>query len=154
MGLSMETEGRIKLEIEIVIEVPRGSFLKRTSSGDVDFFSPFPCPFNYGSVRGLSGPDGDPLDAVLLGPRVPRGTRATVRVVGAVQLVDRGLIDDKLICSARPLGRCDRYLVLLFFKFYAGCKRLLYMIRRLPGSTYCAGWSDPGAAIERARPSL
>jgi inorganic pyrophosphatase len=37
-------------EIEVVIEVPRGSFLKRGSTGHVDFISPLPCPFNYGSV--------------------------------------------------------------------------------------------------------
>lgn len=150
----MGTGAEDVLKLEVVVEVPRGSFLKRSSSGKVDFFSPFPCPFNYGSVRELFGPDGDPLDAVLLGPRVPKGKRATVLVVGAVQLVDRGSIDDKLVCSTRPLGRCDRYMVLLFFKFYAACKRLLYMIRRLPGSTYCVGWCDPKSAIERARLSL
>lgn len=149
----MGTGAEDRLELEIIIEIPRGGFLKRTSGGKVDFVSPFPCPFNYGSAVGLRGSDGDPLDAVLLGPRLPRGTRATVPVIAAVQLIDRGLIDDKLICSNRPLGRRDRCLVLLFFRFYAQCKRLLYLIRRLPGSTYCAGWSDPKAAIERARPN-
>ena len=37
-------------EVEVVIEVPRGSFLKRGSTGHIDFISPLPCPFNYGSV--------------------------------------------------------------------------------------------------------
>jgi inorganic pyrophosphatase len=37
-------------EVEVVIEVPRGSFLKRRSTGHIDFISPLPCPFNYGSV--------------------------------------------------------------------------------------------------------
>ena len=37
-------------ELEVVIEVPRGSFLKRGSTGRVDFVSPLPCPYNYGSV--------------------------------------------------------------------------------------------------------
>ena len=37
-------------EIEVVIEIPRGSFLKRGSTGHIDFVSPLPCPFNYGSV--------------------------------------------------------------------------------------------------------
>ena len=34
------------IELEVVIEIPRGSFLKRGSDGQVDFVSPFPCPFN------------------------------------------------------------------------------------------------------------
>ena len=37
-------------ELEIVIEVPRGSFLKRGLTGRIDFVSPLPCPFNYGAV--------------------------------------------------------------------------------------------------------
>jgi inorganic pyrophosphatase len=37
------------LEVDVVIEVPRGSFIKRGSTGHVDFISPLPCPFNYGS---------------------------------------------------------------------------------------------------------
>jgi inorganic pyrophosphatase len=37
-------------ELDVVIEIPRGSFLKRGSTGRVDFVSPLPCPFNYGSV--------------------------------------------------------------------------------------------------------
>lgn len=37
-------------EVEVVIEIPRGSFLKRGSTGHIDFISPLPCPFNYGSL--------------------------------------------------------------------------------------------------------
>ena len=40
--------------VEVVVEIPRGSFLKRGSSGRVDFVSPLPCPFNYGSVPDIS----------------------------------------------------------------------------------------------------
>ncbi len=42
-------------EVEEVIEVPRGSFVKRGSRGEFDFLSPLPCPFNYGSVRRYIG---------------------------------------------------------------------------------------------------
>jgi len=44
-------------DVEVVIEVPRGSFLKRGSSGHIDFVSPLPCPFNYGAVPTLLGWD-------------------------------------------------------------------------------------------------
>src|SRR5690242_10563820 len=84
-------------ELEVVIEVPRGSFLKRGSSGHIDFVSPLPCPFNYGAVPSHLGLEGDLLDALVLGPRLPYGTRLRVRAWGAVVLRDRGMVDDKLV---------------------------------------------------------
>ena len=57
-------------EVEVVIEVPRSSFLKPGSSGSIDFVSPLPCPFNYGAVPTLLGLEGDLLDALVLGPRL------------------------------------------------------------------------------------
>ena len=85
-------------KLEVVIEVPRGSFLKRGSTGSVDFVSPFPCPFNYGAVPGLLGLEGDLLDALVLGPRLRHGTHTHVTAWAAVTLTDRGMSDDKLIC--------------------------------------------------------
>ena len=85
--------------LEVVIEVPRGSFVKRGSSGSIDFISPLPCPFNYGAVPTLLGLEGDLLDAVVLGKRLAYGTRLRVVAWGAVSLTDRGMSDDKLICS-------------------------------------------------------
>jgi inorganic pyrophosphatase len=136
----------------VTIEIPSGSFLKRGSTGKIDFVSPLPCPFNYGSVEEFVGLEGDLLDAVVLGPRLPRGTRVSVKAFGAVGLTDRGLYDDKLICSHHPIGRWQRSLVLLFFIFYAKCKWLLNLIRSRPGRNACEGWGDPEAAIARARP--
>ena len=139
-------------ELEVIIEIPFGSFLKRGSTGQVDFVSPFPCPFNYGSVEKLVGLEGDLLDAVVLGPRLRRGTRVTVQAFGAVGMTDRGMYDDKLICSHHPVGRKQRLLVLLFFSFYAKCKWLLNLIRGRAGRNACEGWGDAKAAIARARP--
>ena len=86
-------------EVDVVIEVPRGSFIKRGSTGRVDFISPLPCPFNYGSVPAYIGLEGDLLDALVLGPRLPLGAHVRVMAWGAVILTDRGMTDDKLICS-------------------------------------------------------
>jgi inorganic pyrophosphatase len=144
-----------KIEIsglEVVIEVPRGCFLKRGSTGQLDFISPFPCPFNYGSVQAYIGLDGDLLDAVVLGPRLKRGAHVTVQAFGAVSLLDRGIHDDKIICSDRPIGPFKRFLVLLFFKFYARCKGLLNFFRRQPGQNDCEGWLEAAEAIARAKP--
>jgi len=137
-------------QVEVVIEVPRGSFLKRGSSGRIDFVSPLPCPFNYGAVPDRIGLDGDLLDALVLGPRLAYGTRLRIAARGAVGLTDRNLYDDKLVCSRLPLGPAEIATVVRFFHFYALCKRLLNRWRGRPGRTYCNGWGDAGAAIARS----
>jgi inorganic pyrophosphatase len=138
--------------VDVVIEIPRGSFLKRGSTGRLDFVSPLPCPFNYGSVETLIGLEGDLLDAVVLGPRLPRGSRVRVTAHGAIGLTDRGLYDDKLICSSAPIGGIQRQLVVAFFVVYARCKWLLNLLRGRPGRNACEGWGSAAAAIARARP--
>jgi len=138
--------------VEVVIEVPRGSFLKRGSSGRVDFVSPLPSPYNYGCVPTHIGLEGDLLDAVVLGPRLPFGSTVQVTAWGAVTLVDRGLADDKLICSVTPVTSADRKAVLRFFRFYAMCKRLLNAWRGRPGRNACDGWRTAEFALARAKP--
>ena len=138
--------------VDVVIEIPRGSFLKVGSTGQVDFVSPLPCPFNYGSVPTHVGLEGDLLDAVVLGPRLPPGSRVTVHAYGAVGLSDRGLYDDKLICAATSPGPWRRRAIITFFHVYAVAKWLLNRWRRRPGLTRCEGWGDAAAAIDRATP--
>jgi len=138
-------------ELDVVIEIPRGSFLKRGSAGQVDFISPLPCPFNYGSVPQFLGLEGDLLDAVVLGPRLPRGTRVRVKAWGAVELTDRGMTDHKLICSHRPLRPEQRRNLLRFFRLYARCKGLLNVWRRRPGRNACEGWLEAEEALAHAR---
>jgi len=137
--------------VEVVIEIPRGSFLKRGSTGHLDFISPLPCPFNYGSVPQYVGGEGDLLDAVVLGPRLACGTRVQVPAWGAVVLTDRGMTDDKLICSSRPLSAVERRWVLRFFHFYAKCKGLLNLWRGRAGRNACDGWCGADQALGRAR---
>jgi inorganic pyrophosphatase len=138
-------------EVSVVIEIPRGSFLKRGSMGRVDFISPLPCPFNYGSVPTHLGLEGDLLDAVVLGPRLALGTRLRLKAWGAVILTDRGMTDDKLICSEHPVSATERRNVLRFFHFYAKCKGLLNVWRRRPGRNACDGWCEAEEALSRAR---
>ena len=140
------------IEVEVMIEVPRGSFLKRGSTGSIDFVSPLPCPFNYGAVPTLLGLEGDLLDAVVLGPRLSFGTRVRVKAWGAVTLTDRGMSDDKLICCDHRPSSTDIRAVLRFFHFYAQCKGLLNLLRRRPGRYGCDGWCDASHALARARP--
>jgi len=139
-------------EVEVVIEIPRGSFIKRGSTNHIDFISPLPCPYNYGSVPKLLGLEGDLLDALVLGPRLPRGTRIRVKAWGAVMLTDRGMTDDKLICSDRRPSPLECHNVLQFFHFYAKCKGILNIWRRRPGRNACDGWCEATQALARARP--
>jgi len=143
---------RAPLEVQVMIEIPRWSFLKRGSTGHLDFISPLPCPFNYGSVPQFVGLEGDLLDAVVLGPRLARGSRVEVKAWGAVTLTDRGMSDDKLICSREPLTSGEQRKVLRFFRVYAKCKGFLNLLRRRPGRNACDGWRDASEAIARARP--
>ncbi|WP_236848714.1 inorganic diphosphatase [Candidatus Thiodictyon syntrophicum] len=134
-----------------MIEIPRGSFLKRGSDGSLDFISPLPCPYNYGSVPGLLGLEGDLLDAVVLGPRLARGSRVRVTAHGAVGLMDRGLYDDKLICAREPPSAAQCARVVRFFWVYGWAKRLLNLLRLHPGVTASRGWGPASAALARAR---
>ena len=139
-------------QVEVVIEVSRGSFLKRGSEGQLDFVSPLPCPFNYGSVPNYIGGDGDYLDAVVLGPRLSRGTRIITKAYGAIGLSERGMYDDKLICAAGPPSHWERRAVLAFFHFYAFCKGRYNVLRGQSGDARCEGWGSAPVAIQRAVP--
>lgn len=137
----------------VTIETPRLGFVKRNAVGGVDFVSPFPCPWNYGSIDERISDDGDPLDALVLGPRLARGTRIETCAWGAVGFTDAGVHEDKLICSARPVGFRQRRRVLRYLRVYARCKAVLNRARGLAGPTFCEGWTDAAAAIARARPA-
>jgi inorganic pyrophosphatase len=138
--------------VEVVIEIPRWSFLKRGSTGRIDFVSPLPCLYNYGSVPDRVGLEGDLLDAVVLGPRLPRGTRLRMPARGAVGLAERGLYDDKLICSPTPVPAAARGRVVGFFHAYIAMKRVLNLLRGLPTDGRCTGWGSAADALSRSRP--
>jgi inorganic pyrophosphatase len=143
---------RLPAELEVLIEIPKGSFLKRGSTERIDFVSPLPCPYNYGCVPQYLGLEGDLLDALVLGPRLARGTRVRVKAWGAVTFTDRGMSDDKLVCAPNRPSELQCRRVLEFFRFYAFCKGLLNRWRARPGRNACEGWIEAGEALARARP--
>ncbi len=133
-----ELDGDVR-ELEVMIDVPRGSFIKRDDDGRVDYVSPLPCPFNYGSVPGTLSGDGDRLDALVLGARLARGARGVVPVVGFVEVLDAGQRDPKYICARRPLSLRDKLLVSGFFAAYAHLKSGLNRLRGTRGPTRYGG---------------
>ncbi|MBX3247175.1 MAG: inorganic diphosphatase [Myxococcales bacterium] len=110
--------------------------MKRRPDGRVHFVAPFPTLFNYGSVPDTSSEDGDPLDALVLGARVARGTELEGTVLGVVDFVDHGLSDPKLVVG-NAWGPGTRALVEIFFRVYAPAKRWL---DPGPGPTRFDGW--------------
>lgn len=129
-------------ELEVVVDHPRGSFIKRRENGSIDYISPLPSPFNYGSVPGTRAADGDREDAIVLGRRVAAGARVRVPVRARVVFVDAGDLDPKWICGAH-FGKRERLQVQLFFWLYAHLKRMLYMLRRRSGTTEYRGLELP-----------
>jgi len=100
--------------VNMVVEIPAGTNQKweTTKSGDalewemrengrrvVDYLA---YPANYGMIprtrlpKHLGG-DGDPLDVVLLGPAVARGSVVAVHPIGVLRLLDDSEQDDKIV---------------------------------------------------------
>ena len=125
---------------DVTVEYPRWSMIKRRSDGKVDFVAPLPCPYNYGSIAGRRSGDGDLLDAVVLGPRLPAGTRLPLVALGVVGFLDLGVHDPKVIAAAGPMSARERAGLELFFRCYARFKQGLARMRGLPGATGYLGW--------------
>jgi inorganic pyrophosphatase len=100
--------------VQAVVEIPAGTNEKwevdktdgklkwEIKDGKPRIVAYLPYPMNYGMVPRTvlakdSGGDGDPLDVLVLGPAVPRGSVLEVKVVGVLKLLDRGEQDDKLL---------------------------------------------------------
>lgn len=132
--------------VRVLIEAPRGSFVKRRADGRIDYVAPLPVPFDYGCVPDRLGGDGDPLDALVLGTRLGRGALAEVGVYGVVRFLDGGRVDDKLVCAERPPTDAEWRRVRTFFAVFGRAKAALNAVRGVRGVTAVV-------AIERGQPT-
>jgi len=139
----MAAEPTLPRSVQVRVEVPRGSFAKRSADGRVEFLSPIPCPFHYGSVLGVMGSDGDAQDAVIVGRRAhcPRGSVQELPVRACVRFIDEGLPDDKWICSDAPLSRGQELALVSFFRFYGLVKATHHRARGKRGVTGYRGFT-------------
>ena len=99
--------------VNVVVEIPTGTAAKweveedgvlrwQKRRGEPRVVKYLAYPGNYGMIpQSLSDPkeggDGDPLDVLILGPAITRGEIASVRVIGALKMLDNGERDDKLL---------------------------------------------------------
>ena len=100
--------------INAVIEIPSGSIDKweiNKTNGKLEWeikdgkprkVNYLGYPGNYGMIPGTLlpkelGGDGDPLDIIILGESVKRGSVIECKIIGALKLLDNNEKDDKLI---------------------------------------------------------
>ena len=133
-------------QLEVLIEHPRAAIIKRRENGRIDFISPLPSPYNYGSVPGTLAADGDREDALVLGPRLPKGTLAKVHVLARANFYDAGSYDAKWVCGEHMSER-QRTGLVAFFHVYARCKAILNWLRGLSGRTAFDGLELPPSSV-------
>lgn len=103
-------------DINVIIEIPTGTIAKwevtqpdgairwEFKDGKPRIVKYLGYPGNYGTIpRTLLpkefGGDGDPLDIIVLGPPVPRGSAVKAKLIGVLKLWDEGEQDDKLVAA-------------------------------------------------------
>ena len=119
-------------------------------------------PGNYGMIPGTllpqtQGGDGDPLDIIVLGPAVRRGSIIRAKIIGLLHLTDNQEQDDKLIAVQQntPMYRVSGMTELR--KLYPGVTEIIqqWFIQYKRGSTIeSAGFGDASAARYLLRQSI
>jgi len=101
-------------DINVIVEIPTGTIEKWEVDKDSGYMiwefkndklrivKYLGYPGNYGMIPKTllpeqSGGDGDPLDVIVLGPSVERGSVIKCKLIGVLKLLDGGEQDDKLI---------------------------------------------------------
>jgi inorganic pyrophosphatase len=94
--------------VNALIEIPQGSKTKyeidkKTGLLKLDrvIYSSFHYPVNYGFIPRTLGKDGDPLDIlVMCSEAIQPLCLVEAHVIGNMQMIDTGLVDDKIIAVA------------------------------------------------------
>ena len=108
---AMNTDSTFNAVIEIpagttqkwMVDVETGNIIWEYKNGKPRIVNYLAYPCNYGIIPRTillkeKGGDGDPVDVLVLGPALERGTIIKVQVIGVMKLLDGGEVDDKLIC--------------------------------------------------------
>ncbi len=112
--------------INVVVEIPTGTVAKwevmepdgalkwEFKNGAPRNVKYLGYPGNYGMLSQTllskeRGGDGDPLDVLVLGEAVPRGSVVKAKVIGVLKLLDSGEMDDKIVAvlASSPLAEVD-----------------------------------------------
>ena len=105
-------------KVNALIEIPQGSRAKYEvdkASGllklDRVIYSSFHYPVNYGFIPQTLGQDNDPLDIlVLCSQSIQALCLVEANVIGNMQMIDQGQMDDKIIAVASKDPSVNHYL--------------------------------------------
>ena len=154
--------------INVVVEIPAGTNAKwevrkedgalvwEFKDGEPRVVQYLPYPANYGMIpRTLlakdEGGDGDPLDVILLGAAVPRGSVISAWPVGILRLMDGGEVDDKIL-AVMPGGPIEWHKAIALEevrKNYPGVLEIVeiwFSSYKGPGEMESKGYADAKAA--------
>ena len=153
-------------DINVVVEIPTGTLEKWEvvkPGGELkwEFRNDKPrivqylgYPGNYGMVpqtllpKELGG-DGDPLDVIVLGPAVPRGSVVKARLIGVLRLLDGGEQDDKLLAVQQDTPLYDVNSLKELDEKYQGVSeivRIWFSNYKGPGKMEAKGFGDEDEA--------
>ena len=155
-------EGRV----HVVVEIPAGSVDKwevdkadGTLRWEIRDGAPrkvryLGYPGNYGMIpRTLlpteQGGDGDPLDVLVLGPSVPRGSVVQARLVGVLGMLDDGERDDKLIAVLEGTALAEVTDLDALRRAFPGVTQIVetwFANYKGPGEMESLGFADAAAA--------
>jgi inorganic pyrophosphatase len=160
--------------INVVVEMPTGTTAKwevdKTSGqlrwefkhGKPRVVSYLGYPGNYGMIPQTllpedSGGDGDPLDVLVLGQAVPRGTVVKARPIGVLRMLDGGEKDDKLIAVLldSPMGKVTNLSEL--DQDFPGAKEIVeiwFSNYKGPGKMEADGFGDADQALAAVRDAM
>ncbi len=88
-----------------LIEIPKNSPIKLEYNPvtglieqDFIFKDGFVFKYNYGFIPGTLAEDGDALDVMVITDEIiPSGTTIQIRTIGMIELLDRGVADNKIL---------------------------------------------------------
>jgi inorganic pyrophosphatase len=147
-------------EINVVVEIPKGSMLKvewnrELAAFELDRVEPgiFAKPVNYGFIPQTLDEDGDELDVLLVTAEgIPTGVFTKAKVIGIVNFEDDDEMDHKVVAvpaddrhygsidSIDELGEAWKKQIEHHFNHYKDLKQ--------PGTTDVQGFADTSAAIK------
>jgi inorganic pyrophosphatase len=148
--------------IHVVVEIPAGSCEKWEVTPDGErmaldrIVAYLPYPANYGMIPNTWYGDGDPLDAIVLGPAMQRGDVVVTRPVGILRMLDEGERDDKIICVVGSGPLSDVKDLDDLDQRYPGVREILetwFTYYKGPGRMESMGMEGPAAALETVEAS-
>ncbi|URM53170.1 inorganic diphosphatase [Mycoplasma sp. SG1] len=135
------------MKINITVEIPKKSNIKYEINEkgqlcvDRILFSSYCYPQNYGFIPKTLDDDGDPLDVILIADHsFPSKTIVPSRIIGALEMIDDGEIDHKLIAvidcdprykSINKLEDLDPWLLTEIKDFFSNYKKLENKITKI-----------------------